>query len=169
MAQTFFPDFAINTAMVTVTNATTITTAAALTCPGGSLTGGACYGFRFEVHASRGATATAVNLTAEFRVAGTARFGLPQSLSTTNGFNGRYLFSGTFKVLGVGSAAPYVVLGNGWNQVSSGTPAILQTVPAVNLTLNTANDTVLDLRAFFSAAVAATTYRTLDASIWRIT
>lgn len=157
-------------ALTTRTNSTTPLTLASYTIAALELASpGACFCFRGAIQCARGSTATAVNVTLEFRVAGTQRFAnASTALNTTNGFTGMAIIEGYFSVLGTGAAAAYTVVGSGWSQTANNTPAIIQPVPSIALTIDTTAAQTIDIRAFFSAAVANTSFTQVMGSIQRV-
>lgn len=129
---------------------------------------GTVFHYSAIVKVVRGVTATAMNLTLDFTVAGTIRHGLSQAVSTVNGFNGELQIDGYFTMHAAPGAASACHVG-GWHAsttIAGATPF----TPSNGATFNVATNATfaLALVATNSANVAAAGFSTSHAIIERV-
>lgn len=156
------------TSRTTVNNSTSPNTLATYTVPA-DMPAGTTFRFSATVEGHRGATATAMGTTLEFRVAGTARVSATASLNTTNGFTGLLTIEGYFTLLAApGAAAAVSATGTAMQTLTSATAAVAMSTPNAALTQATNATFTIDIRAFNSVAVASAGFTTQNARIERI-
>jgi hypothetical protein len=157
------------TARTTTTANTTPVTIASFAIPSSSSRQGTTYAFSAEIQVSRGATATATNITLEFRVAGTQRLAITAALNVTNGYTGAARIDGEFTILGTPNAGtPITVTGVTTSTIISATVLTAMATPSIALTQATNVSIAVDIRASMSAPTASVAFTPVSGYIQRV-
>lgn len=153
-------------ALTTLTQSTGTLTWASLSIPANSLVPGSCYDIYAAMNYSRGATATAANLSWTFRFAGNTNLNDTRATLTANGATGYVLVRGRIwcsAIGATGSITPslecnYNIDGTERRLFTHGGSVVVDTTAAI----------LIDARSNFSAAVAGLSQAIAAGNIFRI-